>query len=204
MSFIKNVNFLAGIFRTKKMVIELVDEYQNQSDELKEKISTIQEEIELREDELRELVQKEESLNAKILSMELKMKELTQRFHQDESQANILHQLESIEFINSVMKQKEYELRKYDFSSEVDEEDYGNSYAYYKPDFLKIINFKIQEFAAKEGISYEKAKKALYDINAAWFECYSYDEDEEWIDYEKKEAELLMNSFLIPMKIRKR
>ena len=41
MSFFKNVNFLAEIFRSKKMVIELVDEYQNQCDNLKRKMTEI-------------------------------------------------------------------------------------------------------------------------------------------------------------------
>lgn len=199
MSFFKNVNFLAEIFRSKKMVIELVDEYQNQCDNLKRKMTEIQEEIDFREEKIEELLQKSETLDEKISTINVRVEELTQKFNQSESKANMLHQLESIEFINSVIKQKEYQLRKYDFSIDV-EEDYDG---YYKPNFLKIINFKIQEFAAKEGLSYQKTKKALYDINAAWMECYNADDDD-WLESDDKEAELLMSSFLIPMKVKKR
>lgn len=190
MWFISKVNFLVKMFNTKQALVELVDECEKESSILKEKMSEARTIVLSLDNELNSLKKEETKLEEQI-------EILKENIKKREDEIYTLHQLDNLEFVRTLISEKKYEMYKLDVSSKLNShwDTISGKYNFYKKHILNYINFSIQEFAAKEGISYEKLKTALYEINGAWFETYNWCNDE--VRDGGNNAKLLLTSFMM-------
>lgn len=191
MGFFAEVKFLSKLFKTKIAVVELVDELEKETELLKERVAGTRANIFSLENELKKLKNEEESFKEKIQKLEQSISENEEKFY-------TLHRLESTYFLKTLIHESGYVIYKLNLNDQKINTTYNSllsGWCYKKETILKAVNFKIQEFTAQEGISYEKLKKALCEINGAWFEAYDSLGNE--IREEDYITKLLLTSFMI-------
>lgn len=192
MGFLADIKFLSNIFRSKNGIVELVESFEKESIILEEQVSKLRRDLHSKKESLDNLSKIEEEINASIEKLEENIK-----IHNEELYE--LHTLDNIKFIRELVSEGKCEIYKLDLTLEdLDEHfsSYYGNYCYEKKDILKVINFKIQEFAAKKCISYLKLKEAIYDINSVWFETLNDNKRNE-IKRNSSITELLLTSFLM-------
>lgn len=192
MSFISDVKLLANLFKAKQNLVETVSELESECTTLKQDVSKLRSSLNYSKCECEDLISQEKSLKEKVSSLNKAI---------DVHQKKIfeIHQLESVEFIRTLIDEKGYEIEKLDLHSAglTFSRLFGSSrYIYQKNKILECINFSIQEFAAKEGLSYEKLKESLYNINAAWFESFNYEKND-YFERDNSTINLLTKSFMM-------
>lgn len=205
MGFVTEVRMLANLFNSKKVIIELVEEYEKDLESLKEKIINLRGNIISQEDDFRELTKLEVELREDISSLSEKIQVMKNEIKEKNSEISILNEVESAEFIKTFSQKHGYKIEQFDFFSvgfALQSQRYYGYYGYDKKDFFQAINVYLQEISAKEGLSYTKLKKAVFDINPAWLEIYEGAAD---ICYTgNTTTNLLLNTFMVPKKISKK
>lgn len=101
MGFVTEVRMLANLFNSKKVIIELVEEYEKDLENLKEKIINLRGNIISQEDDFRELTKLEVELREDISSLSEKIQAMKNEIKEKNSEISILNEVESAEFIKT-------------------------------------------------------------------------------------------------------
>lgn len=190
MGFIADVKFLANLLKSNANVVEMVEQLEKDCYSLKEQKADLNVKLSSMHTELRVLENEEKNLKKKI-------EVLKQNIDVRKEDICIMYQLQSVEFLKKLMQENDYVMEKLNIEKVI-ESTYIHSkgYGHYKNTMIDFINSNIQEFAAKEGISYEKLKKSLYDVNQAWFSCFNRIE-KEYCLVNDSTTRLLLTSFMM-------
>lgn len=201
MGFVMEVRMLANLFNSKKVIIELVEEYEKDVENLKERVINLRGNIALQEEEFETLSKLELDLREDISTLNEKIQSMKDEIQDKKSEIITLNEGESAEFIKNFTQKYDYKIEPLEFLSvrfalrtyrELGE------YCYKKEDFLKAVNIYIQEISAKEGVSYTKLKKAIFDINPAWLEIY--ESTRTFCPISGTTTKLLLTTFMVPQK----
>lgn len=189
MGFFSDVKFLTNLLRRHQNICEIVENTEKECKYFEEDVKSLKEILNDYKDQTY-------ALDKRINEVYLEIEKQEKKLEIAESENYNLRKYESVEYINKLIKDKSYHMIKLDLSDEPFKAYYeGNRRCYSKVVVLRAIKFKIQEFAAKEGLCYDKLERALLDINAAW--CEAYDKLDKDIPTETYTGKKLITSFMM-------
>lgn len=192
MGFFSDIKFLTNLLRKYSTITDIIETLEEECKDLSQESENLKKVVSNLKSNIEEIVKLEEGVKKSLEKQK-------QNLERMESQNYIMQNLESVEYIKKLLEEKDYEIVKVDLRNESYKTYLSGSYlCYNKIVFLRTIKFKIQEFAACENLSYEKLKKALFDINSVWLDTYNAARDD--ISEGAYTTKLLLTSFMLLQK----